>query len=90
MKISSNKPIPTPTDSISDTKGMYKEKNKIRSNPLSYDRSWPSKQQKGFNIMDWLVGISLTVMIILFISLVVKISNYRGVNSNDCTCIKTL
>lgn len=69
---------------------MTKEKNKIRSNPLSYDRSWPSKQQKWFNIMDWLVGISLTVMIILFISLVMKISNYRGVNSNDCTCIKTL
>ncbi len=52
---------------------MHKEKNKIRGNPLSYDRSWPSKQQKWFNIMDWLVGISLTVMIILFISYVLKV-----------------
>lgn len=69
---------------------MSKEKNKIRSNPLSYRWKWSSKDKKLLNIMDWVVGILLTVMLILFISLVVKISNYRGVNSNDCTCIKAL
>ncbi len=52
---------------------MAKEKNKIRSNPLSHDRKSSSKDKKQLYIMNWLAVILLTVMIILFISYVVKV-----------------